>query len=38
MTRYQRARRYAFWRGFAIALLFFAGWIAVYGLVDRISQ
>jgi hypothetical protein len=34
----QRARRYAFWRGLAIALVAFTGWIAAYGLADRISN
>lgn len=29
MTRYQRARRYAFWRGFIIALFIFTGWIGL---------
>ena len=34
----QRARRLAFWRGFAIALVAFTGWIAAYGLADLISN
>ncbi len=34
----QRSLRYAWWRGFALALLAFTGWVAVYGLVDRFNN
>jgi hypothetical protein len=37
-STFQRARRYAFWRGFAIALVAFTGWVVAYGLADRISN
>ncbi len=37
MTRYQRARRIAFWRGLVIALLVFTGWIYASALAGRIA-
>ncbi len=37
MTRYQRAKRYAFWRGFAIALAVFSGWIYLSALAGGIT-
>ena len=37
MTRYQRAKRYAFWRGFAIALAVFTGWICLSALAGKIT-
>lgn len=37
MTRYQRAKRYAFWRGFAIALGVFTGWIYLSALAGKIT-
>ena len=38
MTRIQRARRRAYWRGFAFTLLTFATFIALLGLSDRITH
>ncbi len=38
MTRYQRARRYVFWRGLVIALVVFTGYIFALGLADRITN
>lgn len=37
MTRYQRARRLVFWRGLAIALFVFAGFIVALGLADAMT-
>lgn len=37
-SKYQVARRYAFWRGFAIALVAFTGWALAHGLADRITN
>ncbi len=37
-SQYQRAKRHAWWRGFAIALAAFTGWVVAYGLADRISN
>lgn len=37
MTRYQRAKRYAFWRGFAIALALFTAWIYLSALAGEIA-
>lgn len=33
----QRSLRYAWWRGFAIALLVFTGWIYVSALAGRVT-
>ena len=38
MTRYQRAKRYAYWRGLFIALVVFTGYIFALGLADRITN
>lgn len=38
MTRYQRAKRLAFWRGLAAALVFLATYILALGLADRITN
>lgn len=37
-SRYQRARRFAFWRGAGIALFLFSSWIAVSGLAGAITS
>jgi len=37
MTRYQRAKRYAFWRGFALALAVFTGWIYLSTLAGEVT-
>lgn len=37
-SNYQRARRYAWWRGFSIALVAFTCWVVAHGLADRISN
>jgi len=37
MTRYQRAKRYAFWRGFALALAVFTGWVYLSALAGEIT-
>lgn len=37
-SAYQRARRYAWWRGFLLTLAGLTGWVAVYGLVDRFNN
>ena len=37
-SQYQRARRYAYWKGFAIALLVFTGWIYVSALAGRVTR
>ncbi len=34
----QRSLRYAWWRGFAVTLVAFTGWVVAYGLADRISN
>jgi len=34
----QRSLRYAWWRGFSIALVAFTGWAVAYGLADRITN
>ena len=33
----QRSLRYAWWRGFSIALLVFTGWIYVSALAGRVT-
>ena len=38
MTSYQRAKRYSFWRGSAMALAFFTFLILLGALADRITQ
>lgn len=38
MTSYQRAKRVAFWRGFAAALSVFVIYIIALGLADRITN
>ena len=38
MTSYQRAKRYCFWRGSAIALAFFTFVMLLSALADRITQ
>jgi hypothetical protein len=38
MTRYQRAKRFAFWRGLVAALVVFTGYIFALGLADRITN
>ena len=38
MTSYQRAKRYCFWRGSAIALAFFTFMVLLGALADRINQ
>jgi hypothetical protein len=38
MTRYQRAKRFAFWRGLVAALVVFTGYIFALGLADRITS
>lgn len=38
MTRYQRAKRYAYWRGLVIALVVFTSYIFALGLADRITN
>jgi len=37
MTRYQRARRLAFWRGFLITLTFLTAWAYLSGLAGSIT-
>lgn len=37
MTRYQKARRLAFWRGLAIALLVFTAWIGALSWAGHIT-
>lgn len=37
-SRYQRAKRYAFWRGATLALLVFTGWIVASGLAGSITS
>ena len=37
MTSYQKAKRYAYWRGSAIALLAFTGFILASGLAGSIT-
>jgi len=37
-SNYQRARRYAYWKGFSIALLVFTGLIYVSALAGSITQ
>jgi len=38
MTRLQRARRYAYWRGSAIALLFFTAWMLASAYSGQLTQ
>ncbi len=38
MTRLQRARRFAFWRGSAIALLFLTAWMLASAYAERITN
>lgn len=38
MTSYQRAKRYCFWRGSAMALAFFTFMVLLSALADRITQ
>lgn len=38
MTRYQRARRLAYWRGFALSLLVFTAWVGALGLAQYITS
>ena len=38
MTRYQRAKRISFWRGSAIALLFFSAWILASAYSGHITS
>jgi len=38
MTSYQRAKRFWFLRGSAIALLFFAGWVLASAYSGQITQ
>lgn len=36
-SKYQRARRYAFWRGLAIALALFTAWMGAIGYAGMIT-
>ncbi|BBV97956.1 hypothetical protein STW0522PSE72_33070 [Pseudomonas monteilii] len=38
MTSYQRARRFATWRGSFIALTFFTGWLLLSALAGNITS
>lgn len=38
MTRYQRAKRIAVWRGFAASLVLFSAYIVALGIADRITN
>lgn len=38
MSRYQRARRFAFWRGSAITLLLCAAWMLASAYAGRITS
>jgi succinate dehydrogenase hydrophobic anchor subunit len=38
MTSYQRAKRFWFWRGSAVALLFFTTWILASSYCSQLTQ
>jgi hypothetical protein len=38
MTRYQRAKRIAYWRGSAIALLVFTAWMLASSYCSQLTQ
>ncbi|SED28872.1 hypothetical protein SAMN04490185_3185 [Pseudomonas frederiksbergensis] len=38
MTAYQRAKRFWFWRGSAIALLFFTAWMLASAYCSQLTQ
>ncbi|MCO8160946.1 hypothetical protein NRB16_24630 [Pseudomonas sp. LJDD11] len=37
-SRYQKARRWAFWRGFTISLLVYTGWILLSAFAGHLTR